>query len=162
MKNAESGHGVRKRDQGPEKVRVAIYARCATSESSKASRKRQEHVCRVYATSFGAGKPLVFADTAGGSSVRDRPGLSALLKKCDRGEVDMIVVEGLDRVSRSITDTVKVVDRLSKTGVKFHGASERCVFGPDNLLCTNRVEKRGGSTRKATGKAGAKKPLSEE
>jgi DNA invertase Pin-like site-specific DNA recombinase len=144
------------------KVRAAIYVRCATPEASKASRKRQERACLSYAQSLWAGKPLVVADAAAGSSVQDRPELSALLDKCRGGEVDVLVVEDFDRLARSAMGGAEIIDRLSKAGVKIHSATERRELGPLDGLLTNRVRKRGMSARKARGKAGAKKPPAEE
>jgi DNA invertase Pin-like site-specific DNA recombinase len=149
-------------EKGTKKVRAAIYVRFAASESSKASLKRQEQLCLSYAQSLWAGKPLVVADAAAGSSVQDRPGLSALLNKCRGGEVDVLVVEDFDRLSRSAIGGVEIIDRLSKAGVKIHSAAERREIGPLDALLTKRVKKRGTSARKAIGKAGAKKPPSQE
>jgi DNA invertase Pin-like site-specific DNA recombinase len=148
--------------KGTKKVRAAIYVRYATPEASKTSLKRQEQVCLSYAQSLWDGKPLVVADAAAGSSVQDRPGLSALLHKCRGGEVDVLVVEDVDCLSRSAIGGVEIIDRLSKAGVKIHSAAERRELGPVDALLTNRVKKRGTSARKAMGKAGAKKPPSQE
>jgi DNA invertase Pin-like site-specific DNA recombinase len=149
-------------EKGAAKVRVAIYARYATAQSTKRSRKRQERVCLSYAQSLSAGKPLVVAEAAAGSSVRDRPGLSALLDKCCGGEVDILVVENLDRLARSEMGGVEIADRLSSAGVKIHSATRRRVLGPLDFLRTNMDEKGGRGVRKAAGKAGGKKPPSQE
>lgn len=148
-------------EKGTKKVRAAIYVRYATPEASEASRKRQERVCLSYAQSLKAGKPLVVAD-AGGSSVRGRPGLSALLDKCRGGEVDVLVVENLDGLARSTMGGVEIADGLSRADVKMHSATGRRAIGPLGFLRMEAVEKRGSLVRKATGKVAAKRPPSQK
>jgi DNA invertase Pin-like site-specific DNA recombinase len=157
----KKSNSVRKLDKGPGKISASIYVRNASGPSEK-SIKRQERACKSYAHLLGACNPHVFADAAAGSRVLGRPGLSTLLEKCGRGQFDILVVEDLNRLTRSAMDGFQIMDRLSKAGVKLHSVAERRVLGPVDFLRTNWVEKRGKTPRSATRKAGTKKPPAEE
>jgi DNA invertase Pin-like site-specific DNA recombinase len=107
------------------KVEIAIYAR--HSESSGESIARQQQHCASYARSIGADEISLFSDRTGAIAVDERPGWSRLLEKCERGEVDVVVVEYFDRIARSFHLADAVINRLEKSGVKLRTASKRRV-----------------------------------
>jgi DNA invertase Pin-like site-specific DNA recombinase len=49
----------------------------------------------------------------------ERPALQALLTDVDQGLVDMIVVYKIDRLTRSLSDFAKLIDRLEAKGLFF-------------------------------------------
>ena len=49
----------------------------------------------------------------------DRPALTRLLADVDQGLVDMIVVYKIDRLTRSLSDFAKLIDRLEAKGCSF-------------------------------------------
>ena len=49
----------------------------------------------------------------------ERPGLQRLLADVDAGKVDVIVVYKIDRLSRSLLDFMKMIERFNQTGVSF-------------------------------------------
>ncbi|MEX1147201.1 MAG: recombinase family protein, partial [Sphingomonadales bacterium] len=49
----------------------------------------------------------------------ERPALEKLLHDVDRGQVDQIVVYKVDRLTRSLADFAKLVERLDKAGASF-------------------------------------------
>ena len=49
----------------------------------------------------------------------DRPGLQRLLADVDAGKVDVIVVYKIDRLSRSLLDFMKMIERFNQKGVSF-------------------------------------------
>ena len=49
----------------------------------------------------------------------DRPSLLRLMEDVDDGKVDQIVVYKIDRLTRSLTDFAKLVERLDKAGASF-------------------------------------------
>ena len=49
----------------------------------------------------------------------DRPGLQQLLTDIDRGRIDVVVVYKVDRLTRSLADFAKIVERFDATGVSF-------------------------------------------
>ena len=55
----------------------------------------------------------------------DRPGLKALLAEIDRGQVDIVVVYKVDRLTRSLTDFARIVDVLDKKGASFVSVTQQ-------------------------------------
>ena len=53
----------------------------------------------------------------------ERPGLKALLADVDVGLVDVIVVYKVDRLTRSLADFAKIVERLDANGASFVSVS---------------------------------------
>ena len=49
----------------------------------------------------------------------ERPGLQRLLADVDAGKVDVIVVYKIDRLSRSLLDFMKMIERFNEQGVSF-------------------------------------------
>ena len=49
----------------------------------------------------------------------ERPGLQRLLTDVNAGKVDVIVVYKIDRLSRSLLDFMKMIERFNQTGVSF-------------------------------------------
>jgi site-specific DNA recombinase len=49
----------------------------------------------------------------------DRPGLRVLLAEVDAGGIDVVVVYKVDRLTRSLTDFARIVDRFDAQGVSF-------------------------------------------
>jgi DNA invertase Pin-like site-specific DNA recombinase len=113
-----------KRMNGTPIESVAIYLRHGQSGSRK-SRRRQARACSSCATSIGAKNISVFDDNASGSIVGERPGLSKLLDKCKHGEVETVVVEDFDRLSRSWLEAAGIADALQEVGVTLREASNR-------------------------------------
>jgi DNA invertase Pin-like site-specific DNA recombinase len=111
-----------KADRKSAKPKIAIYARYS-DRSGKGKIRQQQH-CASYARSIGAGEISYFSDSTGAVAVDERPGLSELLEKCERGEVDTVVVEDFDRIARSFHLSAAVLNRLEKVGVKLRIASE--------------------------------------
>ncbi len=82
--------------------RIAIYARFSTDKQSDASIDDQVHRAREWIRKQG-GDPeaaVVYEDRAVSGASMDRPGMRALMQRVDRGEVDVIVTESVDRISR--------------------------------------------------------------
>jgi site-specific DNA recombinase len=114
---------VAKEDRKSVKEEIAIYARYSTGPSKSIERQAQKFAS--YAHSIGADETSLFSDSMGIAVERERPGLSEVLKKCERGEIDTVVVEDLDRLARSFHLTAAVINRLEKAGVRLRIASER-------------------------------------
>ncbi len=93
-----------------------LYARCATV--SDESIECQLTGLRAHAHLQGW-KVVDEVTDNGVSGLRgDRPGLERVLSACKRGEVAIVLVQRLDRLSRSTTLTVELMDALSACGVR--------------------------------------------
>ena len=108
------------------KICCAIYP-CKSSEDGLEqefnSLHAQREACAAYITSQKAeGWVLLlelYDDGGLSGATLKRPSLQRLLSELDEGRVDQIVVYKIDRLSRSLTDFAKIVDRLDRAGASF-------------------------------------------
>lgn len=67
----------------------------------------------------------IYTDSAYSGSNMDRPGLQDMIKDCQNGKLDMVLVYKLDRLSRSQKDTLFLIeDVFEKNGVGFTSMTE--------------------------------------
>jgi site-specific DNA recombinase len=106
-------------------VRVAIYLRRSTDEDHQPySIEAQETRLLAYiASQMGWELVLRFADDASGAST-DRKDLTRALAAARAGLFDVLLVYRVDRFSRSLRDTVTLLDELDNAGVVFRSATE--------------------------------------
>lgn len=103
-------------DQGILKVinpdKVAIYIRWSTDEQSEGNTlSMQLESCKRYIESQGwdVNENLIYIDDGWSGSNLDRPSMKKLRKDVKKGLVDCVIVWKIDRLSRSIVDTVDLV-----------------------------------------------------
>lgn len=108
------------------RVRCAIYTRKSTDEGldqSFNSLDAQREACEAYIRSqAGEGWKLLpsrYDDGGYSGGNLDRPAMQQLLADVDAGKVDVIVVYKVDRLTRSLLDFAKVVERLDARGTSF-------------------------------------------
>lgn len=95
-------------------ARVAIYIRWSTEDQGEGTTLEvQSETCRAYLVSQGwaVNEDLIFIDDGYSGGSVDRPALSKLRKAVSTGAVDCVVLYKLDRLSRSVVDTVNLVCR---------------------------------------------------
>ncbi|HWI52194.1 MAG TPA: recombinase family protein [Symbiobacteriaceae bacterium] len=95
-----------------DKSRVATYIRWSTDEQSDGTTLEvQLEACRLFTQSQGwlFREDLVFVDDGYSGGSLDRPGLNRLRAAVRDGEVSCVVIYKLDRLSRSVLDTVTLV-----------------------------------------------------
>ena len=63
--------------------------------------------------------PTVYEDAGLSGGTLERPGLQRLLADIDAGLVEQIVVYKVDRLTRSLSDFAKLVERLEAAGAVF-------------------------------------------
>ena len=67
----------------------------------------------------------IYTDSVYTGSNMDRPGLQDMIKDCENGKLDMVLVYKLDRLSRSQKDTLYLIeDVFEKNGVGFTSMTE--------------------------------------
>jgi DNA invertase Pin-like site-specific DNA recombinase len=95
--------------------RVAIYLRVSTDEHTTALQRRE---LTAWAKRAGHAIVKVYEDKGiSGANGRDkRPAFDALLKSAVRREVDMIAVWSSDRLGRSLSHLVEVLQTIRDTG----------------------------------------------
>ncbi len=108
------------------KIRCAIYTRKSSEEGLDQdfnSLDAQREACAAYITSQKAEGwvllPEQYDDGGVSGGTLKRPALQRLLADLDAGHVDQIVVYKIDRLSRSLSDFAKIVDRLDEAGASF-------------------------------------------
>lgn len=92
--------------------RVAIYIRWSTEDQGEGTTLAvQSEACRHYVQSQGwqVREDLIFIDDGHSGGSLDRPALTRLRKMVQQDLIDCVVVFKLDRLSRSVIDTVTLV-----------------------------------------------------
>lgn len=105
---------------------AAIYARFSTDRQDRTSIDDQQRACRAWSDARGMVVVATYADQAvsGSIPVTDRPGGAAMHADALAGRYDVLVIEGLDRLSRDQVDTEQVVRRLEHRGVRIVGVAD--------------------------------------
>src|SRR6476659_5839735 len=100
-------------------MRAVIYARYSSDLQSEASIEDQIRLCRERVQQENGTVVDVYADYAiSGGSVRNRPGMQALLEQAKSGKFDHVVAEALDRVSRDQEDIAAIYKRLRHSDIR--------------------------------------------
>lgn len=114
------------------RVRCAIYTRKSSDEGLDQafnSLDAQREACEAYIKSqqHEGWKALKTEYSDGGVSggTLERPALQQLLEDIDAGRVDMVVVYKIDRLTRSLSDFAKLVDRLDAAGASFVSVTQQ-------------------------------------
>jgi len=120
-------------------VRCAIYTRVSTVDQAQGdftSIDNQREMAEAYIKSQ-AGKNWIcidehFDDPGFSAATIERPGLRSLMGRIEVGGVDVVVAYRLDRLSRSLSDFMKLMDRFKAAGVAFVSVTES--FSTDNAV----------------------------
>ncbi|WP_299665904.1 recombinase family protein [uncultured Ruegeria sp.] len=108
------------------KIRCAIYTRKSSEEGLDQdfnSLDAQYEACAAYVASQRHEGWILLPDRYddGGLSggTLERPALQRLLEEIDAGRIDMVVVYKIDRLTRSLADFSKLVERLEQANCSF-------------------------------------------
>ena len=114
------------------RVRCAIYTRKSSDEGLDQnfnSLDAQREACEAYVRSQKhegwKALPARFDDAGASGGNMDRVALQRLLSEIDHGRVDMVVVYKIDRLTRSLADFAKLVDRLDAAGASFVSVTQQ-------------------------------------
>ncbi len=106
-------------------MRAAIYSRFSTDRQSESSIADQVRVCSEYAEQNDMTVSEEFADEGiSGSALGNRPSALKLMETAFAGELDVVIVTDLSRLSRSNGDLSKMIDRLVVRGVRVIGVQD--------------------------------------
>src|ERR1700691_116738 len=96
--------------------RIAIYLRVSTSKQETSNQRRE---LEAVAARSGWQIVKVFEDAgiSGAKGRKDRPGLDALLKAVNAKEFDMVAAWSVDRLGRSLTDLLGILQAFHDKGV---------------------------------------------
>lgn len=108
--------------------RIAIYARYSSDLQNPTSVDDQvSHCMALIERQFGVtdrSKVRTFSDCALSGATMARPGLKAMLGEAKADTFDLLIAEGLDRLSRSLKDIADIFERLRYHGVAIWTAHE--------------------------------------
>ena len=111
---------------GPRKIRCAIYTRKSSDEGleqSFNSLDAQNEACSAYIASQKQEGWIQardrFDDGGVSGATLERPALQRLLSEINAGQIAMIVVYKIDRLTRSLADFARLVDRFDAAGCSF-------------------------------------------
>jgi len=110
----------------PEKV-PAGYIRVSSEEQAQhgISVDAQREVLKAWAVMRQAGDIALYEDPGFSGKNTDRPALQRLLADVRAGRISALVVWKLDRLSRSLRDTLAIIeDNLQPRGVALHSVTE--------------------------------------
>jgi site-specific DNA recombinase len=96
------------------KKRVFIYLRVSTAEQAEEgySLSEQEERLRLYCQAMGWVLVKVYTDGGFSGANMERPALQEMIKAIEKGEADVVLVDKLDRMSRSQFDTLYLINKV--------------------------------------------------
>lgn len=114
------------------RVKCAIYTRKSSDEGLDQcfnSLDAQREACEAYIRSqkHEGWKvlPAHYDDSGASGGNMERAALRKLLEEIDAGRVDMVVVYKIDRLTRSLADFAKLVERLEAAGASFVSVTQQ-------------------------------------
>ncbi|MCL5671309.1 MAG: recombinase family protein [Acidobacteria bacterium] len=107
------------------KKRAAFYLRCSTGDQHT---ETQELDLRQLAAQRGLEIVEVYADYASGAKT-SRPALDRMMADARRGKFDVMVVWASDRLARSVTHFLEVLDELNHLSIEFVSFREQLDTG---------------------------------
>jgi site-specific DNA recombinase len=99
-------------------TRAVIYARYSSDNQREASIDDQVRLCRAYADRQGWRVTEVYDDRAISGASLLRPGYQSMMARARTGEVEVVLAESLDRLSRDQEETAALFKRLHFFGVE--------------------------------------------
>lgn len=106
--------------------RAALYVRVSTDAQAEdaSSLDSQEAACLALCAARGWEVARMFSDAGESGGSLDRPALADLRGAVASGEVGVVVVYALDRLSRSQRDTLALLDEFAEAGAGLAAASQ--------------------------------------
>ena len=106
---------------GSTQMRCAIYTRKSTAQGldqAVNSLETQREVCSAYvkcqAHRNWVELPKAYDDGGFSGGSLERPALKRLIQDIELGRVDMVVVDKIDRLSRSLGDFIRLIEVLDR------------------------------------------------
>ncbi|MBQ8369992.1 MAG: recombinase family protein [Clostridia bacterium] len=104
---------------------VALYARKSVERENSVSCETQLEYCRAMLKPDEKTEPvLTFVDNGFSGGDTDRDGFQEMMRRIETGEIGKIIVYRLDRISRSLSDFVGILETLKRHGVAFVSSQE--------------------------------------
>lgn len=114
-------------------IQAVIYARYSSDKQTEESIDAQVRACREYAKAQGYSITGIYADEAisgKGSKTAQRRQYQRLLRDCDKGLFEVILIHKYDRIARNLGEHVNLEARLKAKGVQLIAVAQD--FGDGN------------------------------
>lgn len=98
-------------------MNAVIYARYSSNQQSEDSIEAQVRACREYAAQHGLNVLGVYADEAISGKTANRAQYQKMLRDCEKGQFDAILIHKYDRIARNLGEHVNLEMRLKGLGV---------------------------------------------
>lgn len=108
-------------------IRVAIYTRVSTEEQAVEgySLEEQQLLIRERCQQMNYAVAAVYEDAGiSGKDIKHRPAMQQLLEDAAGKKFDMVMSWKINRISRRLSDAIKIVDILEKYGISYQSYSE--------------------------------------
>ena len=109
------------------KKRIAIYCRVSTIEQAEEgySIDEQERLLTEWCSKMDYIVTKYYSDRGiSGKDIKHRPALKELLKDAEEKKFDMVISWKINRISRRLSDVLKIVDIFEKNNITFKSYSE--------------------------------------
>ena len=117
---------------GQLRLRCVIYTRKSSEEGLEQdfnSLDAQREACEAFTASQKhegwTNVPEMYDDGGFSGATMERPAFRRLLADVDNGQIDVVVVYKVDRLTRSLSDVVKIVEIFDKRGVSFVSVTQQ-------------------------------------
>ena len=120
-------------------MRAVIYARFSSEKQSETSLDDQERICRARAVRDGFEILETFSDQSisGSTPLASRPGGVKLLAAMLAERFDVLIVEGLDRLSRDQVESEQICRRFEHKRLRIIGISD----GYDSTAASRKIQR---------------------
>lgn len=104
---------------------IALYARKSIERENSISCETQIEYCKSVIKPDERNEKLVtFIDNGYSGGNIDREGFQSMMRQIERGKISKVIVYRLDRISRSLSDFVGILETLKKYNVQFVSSQE--------------------------------------
>ena len=104
---------------------IALYARKSVERENSISCETQLEYCKaMLKPEERKEKILSFVDNGYSGGNTDRKGFQNMMRQIQNGRITKVITYRLDRISRSLTDFVGILDTLKRHGVEFVSSQE--------------------------------------
>lgn len=104
---------------------IALYARKSIERENSISCETQIEYCKaMIKPDEKLEKVITFIDNGYSGGNTDRDGFQKMMRQVERGKISKIIVYRLDRISRSLSDFVGILETLKRYNVQFVSSQE--------------------------------------
>lgn len=104
---------------------IALYARKPIEWENSISCDTQIEYCKAMIRPENRNKKIItYVDNGFSGGNVNRDGFQKMMRRVETGDIEEIIVYRLDRISRSLTDFVDILNTLKKHNVKFISSQE--------------------------------------